>query len=636
MHTALPEFGAYLCSRPWSQIDCGKKLRSPKAEVSGTDDKPLNINLTLAKADLIPRLIITLNPQSLSLTEAVDIHINLMRIIRLSLWLATPNGLSCLRINDRNEELTVHETVLKQVLVPSEQYLSHLCVARFSIVDGGLSHWFMILLAQILGISPSHQPTLDIVLHMPVVLTIPSLEGNASMNGWYFYNPLPLALRILDLPLSADTLEDDSEGSEEVVADVMAVFDPCSLTTHNLPLPSASPSPHTLHLSHRHSATHSPTLPPSPPTPLQATPTLLPPLASHTGHPLSLSSTLSINSSSCFASLAGHKPPIHHNSNEFSFSMDCSPFLNWNGEKLDTVHEKAVVFQSLVATSKLQPELDAALEAKAVNVIRSVDLADDKSTDAFLSSFGHIADESFNNFVQCIFVLLSSANKAITTATMGLLHFLSVLCSAEVRLALVNADLMPQLIISLNPLSLSFVEADNIHTYLILIIRQCLLLAAPLGLARLGIEDDDEEQTVHKTVLQQVLVTSESRELSRHFLELLAFPLEICSSDQPTMDFVLHLPVVLTIPSYLVFFETETSTWNFMTLIIRTQREWNTLGGKGRQMWETVQRMLRMEGIEDVNAGKLRHNQQDFIGGNIVENSIEWNNLQGMNIPRRG
>ncbi|KAK2950832.1 hypothetical protein BLNAU_14250 [Blattamonas nauphoetae] len=73
-----------------------------------------NINLTFAKADLIPRLIITLNPQSLSLTEPVDIHINLMRIIRLSLWLATPNGLSCLRINDRNEELTVHETVLKQ------------------------------------------------------------------------------------------------------------------------------------------------------------------------------------------------------------------------------------------------------------------------------------------------------------------------------------------------------------------------------------------------------------------------------------------------------------------------------------------------------------------------------------------
>ncbi|KAK2950833.1 hypothetical protein BLNAU_14251 [Blattamonas nauphoetae] len=100
------------------------------------------------------------------------------------------------------------------------------------------------------------------------------------------------------------------------------------------------------------------------------------------------------------------------------------------------------------------------------------------------------------NHALCIFVLISSANKAITTATMGMLHFLSVYCSAEVRLALVKADLIPQIINSLNPLSLSFVEADNIHTSLILIIRQFLTLAAPLGLARLRIEHDDERAWV--------------------------------------------------------------------------------------------------------------------------------------------
>ncbi|KAK2950834.1 hypothetical protein BLNAU_14252 [Blattamonas nauphoetae] len=64
-------------------------------------------------------------------------------------------------------------------------------------------------------------------------------------------------------------------------------------------------SPPSLHLSHRHSATHSPTIPPSPPTPLQATPTLLPPSISHTTHPLlshlSLSPTLP-NISSSFLS----------------------------------------------------------------------------------------------------------------------------------------------------------------------------------------------------------------------------------------------------------------------------------------------------------------------------------------------
>ncbi|KAK2940080.1 hypothetical protein BLNAU_25014 [Blattamonas nauphoetae] len=36
-------------------------------------------------------------------------------------------------------------------------------------------------------------------------------------------------------------------------------------------------------------------------------------------------------------------------------------------------------------------------------------------------------------------------------------------------------------------------------------------LAAPLGLAVLAIEDDNEQQAVHETVLQQVLVPSENR-----------------------------------------------------------------------------------------------------------------------------
>ncbi|KAK2944945.1 hypothetical protein BLNAU_20121 [Blattamonas nauphoetae] len=75
---------------------------------------------------------------------------------------------------------------------------------------------------------------------------------------------LPLSLRIQDLPRSSsDTSEDDSEGSEDVVAHLMVVLDPCPVATHTLPLSSASPSPPT--------PTHSPLpLPhhPHPPSPL--------------------------------------------------------------------------------------------------------------------------------------------------------------------------------------------------------------------------------------------------------------------------------------------------------------------------------------------------------------------------------
>ncbi|KAK2948080.1 hypothetical protein BLNAU_17027 [Blattamonas nauphoetae] len=58
----------------------------------------------------------------------------------------------------------------------------------------------------------------------------------------------PLSLRILNLPRSTDTSENHSDGSEEVVAHFMVVFDPCSLTIHTLhpPFLSTVPSPLTM------------------------------------------------------------------------------------------------------------------------------------------------------------------------------------------------------------------------------------------------------------------------------------------------------------------------------------------------------------------------------------------------------
>ncbi|KAK2960280.1 hypothetical protein BLNAU_4833 [Blattamonas nauphoetae] len=90
----------------------------------------------------------------------------------------------------------------------------------------------------------------------------------------------PLCLRILDLPRSTDTPEHDSEGSEDVLTELMVVFDRYSLAIHTITLPLPLPL-------HQH-----------PPTPLRlslTTHTLLLPLPlphhSHPPTPLRLSLT---------------------------------------------------------------------------------------------------------------------------------------------------------------------------------------------------------------------------------------------------------------------------------------------------------------------------------------------------------
>ncbi|KAK2954388.1 hypothetical protein BLNAU_10720 [Blattamonas nauphoetae] len=299
---------------------------------------------------------------------------------------------------------------------------------------------------------------------------------------------------------------------------------------------------------------------------------------------------------------------------------------------------------------KSQPALDVSLEAKAVKFLKSVDLNCQKLADAFLNHFGRTTDESLVNFIQSVVVLISTPSQAIITTTMEILNNLFRNSSAEVRLALVKANLIPQLIITLNPLSLSRADSQEFHVNLLTVISHSVWLAFPNTLAQLRIEDGNGPQTVHETILKQVLVPSEKYichlcanlfsivdgQLSTHFLELLTQLLQICLYYQPTMEIVLHMPVVLTIPCCLTFIDNDYSIWLFLSEINSIQRDWNETRRDQHQMWKIVHRLLRMEGIEDVIEAKLRNDRNRYTGACIVDSSIKWNNLLGMNLPRRG
>ncbi|KAK2958146.1 hypothetical protein BLNAU_6850 [Blattamonas nauphoetae] len=202
--------------------------------------------------------------------------------------------------------------------------------------------------------------------------------------------------------------------------------------------------------------------------------------------------------------------PSDLSSPQFPFSMDCSPFLNWKEETFESEDDQAVVFRSLVATVKLQAKLDVSLEAKAVHFLESVHPEDKQSVDAFLRGLASISDNSLASFTQSIGVLFSTPSLTIIKAAMKMLVNLIWRCSEKVRLGLVKADLNPQIIFTLHPLSLSFTEAVNIHTYLISTITFSFRLATQDGLEDLGIEDGNEQQSVHETVLKQVLVPLET------------------------------------------------------------------------------------------------------------------------------
>ncbi|KAK2952983.1 hypothetical protein BLNAU_11972 [Blattamonas nauphoetae] len=326
--------------------------------------------------------------------------------------------------------------------------------------------------------------------------------------------------------------------------------------------------------------------------------------------------------------------------------MDCSPFLNWDESRPETDDERAFVFRSLVATVNEYPPLDVSLEAKAVKLLESVDPLNPEAADAFLCSLGRTTDESLTNFVQSIVVLLSSPNQAIINASMEMLETLILISSNRFHLALVKADLLPQIVISLNPQSLSFAEAEDIHIYLLKIISWTIWLSTPNGLANMEIEDENEQQAVHETVLKQVVAPSEQYiwhlcmnrfsivdgDQSWNFMILLTRLLEISPYHQPTMEIVLHMPVILTIPSCLTFFDFDEAIYWFLREMNTFQGRWKEEGRKVREMGQRVTRMLRMEGFEDVIEEKLQNDQKKCYGEWIVDKSIELTNFLGMNL----
>ncbi|KAK2956609.1 hypothetical protein BLNAU_8449 [Blattamonas nauphoetae] len=394
------------------------------------------VRLALVKTDLIPQIIITLNPQSLFFTEAVDIHICLIQIIFHSLELATPYYFSRLGIVDGNEQQGVHETVLKHVVAPSEKYVCHLCVNRFSIIDGRLSETFLELLAHLLDRCPYYQRTSEFVLL--------SLDGR-----------------------------------------------------------------HTL-------------------------------LRRHSRH-------------ACLLICGRH-------------CVD-----GW----MVTIGGKRQKTKSI-----------------AISTNRSL-LTLQSKYDGFSNIFRHCSSANFA--------------VALTTSAMKMLRDLIWRWSDPVYFALIKADLIPHLINTLNPQSLSFAEGVDIHT------------ATPYFLTKLGFEDRNEQETVHEIILKHVMVPSEKYichlcvnrysindgEQSRYFLEILAQLLRVC-------------------PSYP----------QAMHSMNTAQQEWNEKGGEARQIGKTVHEMLRMEGFEDVIEEKLQNDQNELSGRWIVAKSIQWNNLQGMNLSR--
>ncbi|KAK2957245.1 hypothetical protein BLNAU_7839 [Blattamonas nauphoetae] len=249
--------------------------------------------------------------------------------------------------------------------------------------------------------------------------------------------------------------------------------------------------------------------------------------------------------------------------------------------------------------------VDETLEKKAVRFLRMIRRLSDESISRFVLSLAPTSsDESLLTFVE----------HSLIAATMEILDDLFGTYSAKLHFALLNAELIPHIITSLSPSLLPFADCQDIHTHLISFIESSLWIATSPGLKTLQIEDSIESKSVNETILKHILVPSEGYihhlcanrwsivddDQLYKFMRLLARIIGICPQDQPTMDFVLKLPVITAITSAITFCEFDLIIWRFLDETDKSQREWNKHSHSIGQSVKIVRRHLKMEGFDEV------------------------------------
>ncbi|KAK2943255.1 hypothetical protein BLNAU_21827 [Blattamonas nauphoetae] len=138
--------------------------------------------LSLVHLNLVPHLLSAINVRSLSFADGQDLILFVAGLLIQLLSLASLHTLAKLEAEHHLNRQAVHEAVLQHILVPSEEFIRHICLNRLSISTEALSNQFMSFLTQILHISPYHVPTMDFIRTLPIVLSIPSFLTFCSFD----------------------------------------------------------------------------------------------------------------------------------------------------------------------------------------------------------------------------------------------------------------------------------------------------------------------------------------------------------------------------------------------------------------------------------------------------------------------
>ncbi|KAK2950823.1 hypothetical protein BLNAU_14241 [Blattamonas nauphoetae] len=237
---------------------------------------------------------------------------------------------------------------------------------------------------------------------------------------------------------------------------------------------------------------------------------------------------------------------------------DLPAFINWDGKPIKSQSEQSALYRSLVQMVKDERQLPPSIEDKAVSFLKQIKIRSAKDVDSFLLDLVPSSQvEPSKTFVESVVELISIPNEKIKLAILELIATVVNYSFMDRILILLQNDLIPKLISSLDVFSPAFTEAEKIHASLITILEHTIYSSTFDIYHNTTIVDDNDQQQLFETVHNHVIV--------------------------PSNDAI-----------WVSVFTTNSG-----------QTFYTNVGGEMLKRWNTVVRSLRMEGFEDIYDQRL-------------------------------
>ncbi|KAK2963670.1 hypothetical protein BLNAU_1235 [Blattamonas nauphoetae] len=198
----------------------------------------------------------------------------------------------------------------------------------------------------------------------------------------------------------------------------------------------------------------------------------------------------------------------HFNDVTASTASIYSAFLDWLPTDFDSLKEASPAFQSLVLMFRDEYSIDDTIVLKVTMFLQSITPGTTESFDCdeFFTELIPSPSNPVESLLDALYILLSSNHQPIIQSTLKVLSRLILFSSSPYQLNLIQANVVNQLLLILQPCSLEFSEHILIHADFIRILTYASQTSTPSRIRQLKTNYAVTNENVPEIVLNHVLL----------------------------------------------------------------------------------------------------------------------------------